>query len=197
MKQDVIEDMPERPPRKRRQLEAVPDVWIAMWLAYGALTPSERRKLEEEKARRKAPSVRRVVGFTGTRAGLTPVQRDRVSALLAGADEGRHGDCVGGDETFHGLCLDAGIPVVLHPPEDARLRAHCRGALRVEPSKPFLERDKDIVRESTELIAAPKETREPSSTRGSGTWFTVRYARKRGAPVKIIMPNGELQGEST
>jgi len=32
--------------------------------------------------------------------------------------------------------------------------------------------------------------------RGSGTWATIRYARKVGKPVTIIYPDGEIQEEN-
>lgn len=75
MKQDV--NIPARPPRKRRQLEAALDVWIAVWLD-GELSPSERRRVEGEKQRRKEERQRdepiRLV-VLGAVEGFTPEQR--------------------------------------------------------------------------------------------------------------------------
>jgi hypothetical protein len=39
------------------------------------------------------------------------------------------------------------------------------------------------------VIAAPMSSAEILR---SGTWATIRYARKAGKPVLIIWPNGEL-----
>jgi predicted Rossmann fold nucleotide-binding protein DprA/Smf involved in DNA uptake len=50
--------------------------------------------------------------------------------------------------------------------------------------KPYLDRNKDIVRVSIGLIAAPKTNKEEQR---SGTWSTVRYATKTGKPL-IILP---------
>jgi hypothetical protein len=62
-------------PKKRRQLEGALDVHVAMWLDSDGLTPSERRRVQEEKdrrrrARRDGPAV--TLGFSGTREGMTP-----------------------------------------------------------------------------------------------------------------------------
>lgn len=201
-KEDV--EVPERPPAKRRQLEAALDLWLAVWLDRSDLTPSERRRVEEEKARRKTASRRPfpvVVGFTGTREGMTPRQRAFVMSALQGWQatgvlaEAHHGDCEGADEQFHGLCRQLGVPVVLHPPSAGDRRAWCEGAVRTEKALPFLERNKEIVRAASVLIATPKEGREPAPGRGQGTWSTVRYARSRGGAPRVVMPDGSLLAE--
>jgi predicted Rossmann fold nucleotide-binding protein DprA/Smf involved in DNA uptake len=50
-------------------------------------------------------------------------------------------------------------------------------------------RNKVIVRETEILIAVPAETMEQHR---SGTWSTVRYARKLERAVCIIRPDGTL-----
>lgn len=185
-------------PKKRRRLQQALDVHLAMWNASTTLTPSERRRVQEERARRRHNEQRVIVGFTGTREGMTKPQLATVCSLLGvvGVDEGHHGDCVGGDAQFHGLCMGR-VPVVIHPPANARLRAWCKGAFRVEQAKPFLERNKDIVRESTVLIGAPKEMHEPNTIVGSGTWSTIRYGWSRAIPVYVVLPDGELYERRT
>jgi hypothetical protein len=205
MKEDVGPP-PERPPHKRRQLEQVHDQWLAVWLAGETLTPSERRRVQAEKDRRKKSLPRVIVGITATREGMTPPQRRWIQTFLeehcteelieAGMVEGHHGDCIGGDVQFDEICHEMGIPVVIHPPIDARLRAWCKGAVRVEKAKPYLERNKDIVRACTVLLGAPKESREPSPARGQGTWSTIRYARQRAKQHFTIMPDGTIQDDS-
>lgn len=191
MKDDV--ETPARPPAKRRQLEDALDLWLAVWLSRDDLTPSERRRVEEEKARRRSATARSATyGFTGTQAGMTPAQRAAVREIVAGATEAHHGDCVGADEQFHSICRGLGIPVVLHPPDNGAKRAFCKGAIRAERVKPYLERDRDIVRVTSELVATPKEMREPTAIRAGGTWFTIRYAWARGSPVRVVLPDGLL-----
>ena len=57
--------------------------------------------------------------------------------------------------------------------------------------KPYLERNKDIVDETGLLIATPKG----EEIVRSGTWSTIRYARKNHKKIIIIMPNGNLRFE--
>jgi hypothetical protein len=194
---DDVGPAPDDVPKKRRQLEAAPDLWLAMWLGRDDLTPSERRRVQEEKDRRKERTVPVIVGFTGTREGLTPQQRSRLREELSqdGIVEAHHGDCVGGDEQFHSLCRGAKIPIVIHPPDNGKARAFCDGADRIEKAKPFLDRNKDIVRASSLMYGCPKERSEPPPARGQGTWSTIRYARSRGVMLKVIMPDGSLLGE--
>ena len=129
-----------------------------------------------------------IIGFTGTRIGMTKLQQSKVMKLIVGADEAHHGDCIGADEQFHLLCFTADVPVVLHPPEDEKLRAFCPGAKRIEPPRPYLMRDRIIVDMCDLLVAAPKEDEEPEPGRGQGTWSTVRYARRSGKLFRVVWP---------
>lgn len=192
---DDLGPAPDAVPTKRVALKRAPDLWVAQWLARDGLSAGQRKKLEDEKRRRREGGPPVVVGFTGSREGMTPQQRRVVEEIVRGATEAHHGDCVGADETFHWICRRAGVPVVGHPPEGNRLRAFCDGFARVEPSKPFLERNKDIVQAATLVVATPKDTREPARVIGEGTWATVRYARGRPVALRVVMPDGQLLGE--
>ena len=50
--------------------------------------------------------------------------------------------------------------------------------------KPYLDRNRDIVDACEVLLATPDG---PERLR-SGTWSTVRYARKIGKPVEVRLP---------
>lgn len=192
------------------------------------------------------------IGFTGTRKGLTDVQRatlrdelekldaenshrvqsgimrraehpdwelpSGVAALMfdgataeeagriaqgeqvqPGTVEFHHGDCVGADAQAHQLVRslyadpEEGWFVVTHPPTDPKARAWCGVVEYDGPGdqlfpKPYLERNHAIVDATDCLIACPDG---PERER-SGTWATVRYARRRGKRVVVIMPDGEL-----
>ena len=106
------------------------------------------------------------------------------SRIMSG--KAHHGDCEGGDAQFHELCKMAGVAVVIHPPEDPKLRAFCKGAERTEPERPYLVRNHIIVDCCEMLLAAPKELEEPPARRGQGTWSTVRYARRAGRDLRIV-----------
>lgn len=141
------------------------------------------------------------IGFTGTRLGITSMQRDRLMACLESYAvpeayhlRGHYGDCVGADYEFFLLCKALGIYLVCHPPSDRRFRAFTHAdADEVRPMKGFLARDWDIAEESGLLVAAPKENREPGSHVGSGTWTTVGYARMLSRPVVLIFPDGRVE----
>jgi hypothetical protein len=128
-------------------------------------------------------------GFTGTSSGMTMAQKYALKNFLAGASgEFHHGDCVGADAEAHGIAIECGYCPFVHPPTNYAKRAwmevprHC-----MRPERPYLERNRDIVRETIALIAAPAEFEE--QPRG-GTWYTVRYARKLGKTVVLILPDG-------
>lgn len=63
----------------------------------------------------------------------------------------------------------------------------------MHPEKDYKVRDKDIVDMSERMIATPFC---PEIAR-SGTWTTVRYARKKNKPLWIVMPDGQVIEERT
>ncbi len=128
-----------------------------------------------------------IIGFTGTRHGMTEGQRQQLERLFAdvNAIELHHGDCVGADEEAHEIATDARMRVVLHPPTNPKLRAFCEAETSFTP-RPYLERNRQIVENSEMLVAAPSG---PEVIR-SGTWATVRYAKNRGRRVAILDWNG-------
>jgi hypothetical protein len=131
-----------------------------------------------------------IVGFTGTRKGLCGGQSAKILEFLIKnhVTEAHHGDCEGGDAQFHELCKMAGVAIIIHPPQDPKLRAFCKGADEIEPERPYLVRNHIIVDRCETLLAAPKELEEPEPGRGQGTWSTVRYARRSGRNLRIVWP---------
>ena len=128
-----------------------------------------------------------IVGFTGTRAGISEAQRAMLKRLLPGAVELHHGDCVGADEEVHALALGLKIPIVIHPPSDNKLRAFCKNARMMEP-RPYLTRNRAIVNVAQIVVATPRTDHEPLPGRGQGTWSTVRFARRMGREVIVLYP---------
>lgn len=86
-----------------------------------------------------------------------------------------HGCCTGWDAQAHFIAEQLSIKTVLHPPQDTKLVEVLRGDV-VLPPKPYLDRNKDIVSAVDFLIAAP----DGPERQRSGTWSTVRYAKKVG-----------------
>jgi hypothetical protein len=135
-------------------------------------------------------------GFTGTRNGMTDAQKIGLRNYLAGSTgEFHHGDCIGSDAEAHDIADECGYAIVLHPPTDWSLRAFkpvprymCR------PEQHYLARNRSICNSTMALIATPSETTEdPPRARRSGTWSTIRYARKIGMVVVIIWPDGTIK----
>lgn len=146
-------EIPAEIPRKRKALEAALDSWIAVWLT-GELPPSQRRRLEVERERRKQlkRSQSRVVAIVTGREGFTPPQKVAIVEALTGAHPTR----------------------TLHVPAYADIR--------------------DAIQASDLVIAGPRESAPPKNTQvrdRSSVWHAIDYAKHRGIPVKIIMPNGE------
>jgi hypothetical protein len=136
------------------------------------------------------------VGFTGTQRGMTVEQMITVLKLLKELEPSvvHHGDCIGADEEFHILCSLAHIPeAIIHPPTNPDKRAWCEFLLLtfenivIREQKDYLIRNQDIVDESGIMIATPYEAREQQR---SGTWSTMRKARKAEKDLIIVWPSG-------
>ena len=129
-----------------------------------------------------------IYGFTGTRAGMTERQKQALELILCDFSMAafHHGGCHGADCEAHKIAAQhAGRDV--HPGDEGQ---HRGWSLRndyavLHPWKPYLERNHDIVDVCEMLIAAPKSLTEELR---SGTWATIRYARKIGRPVIILDP---------
>lgn len=133
----------------------------------------------------------RAVGFTGTQTGMTDQQMSAFNEMLSmfmvpSGIHFHHGDCVGADAEAHQIARNLGLHIIIHPPEIERLRAFCTGD-ELRPPAPYIARDHRIVDESSVLLATPA-TRE--EVLRSGTWTTIRYARRQGLPIFIVQPNG-------
>lgn len=136
-------------------------------------------------------------GFTGTQRGCNPVQLAATYDVLEHFDPRvlHHGDCIGADAQAHMLARLLGIAVALHPPDDARKRAFCTMLASETTHTPryFLDRNADIVNAGPVLVACPAE--ETGQVIRSGTWSTVRAARRRGKLIVIVRPSGRLEIE--
>lgn len=127
-------------------------------------------------------------GFTGSRKGMTLQQKAKVKELFKSIDisELHHGDCIGADEEIHGMFI---WKKVGHPPTVRGLRAF-KLFDEWRPEKPYLERNRNIVDETEILIATPNGTEKECGR--SGTWSTIRYAKKQQKKIYIILPTGEV-----
>lgn len=139
------------------------------------------------------------IGFTGTRDGIREEHEKLIVGILDKYSKDSvivlHGDCVGSDTQFHDICMryrakDSSVRmrIYIYPPTNKTMCGN--NAINIEngdmrmTARPYLDRNKDIVNNSTVLIACPKN-KEIEEWR-SGTWSTVRYARKTGVDVILI-----------
>ena len=104
-----------------------------------------------------------------------------------GVTELHHGDCTGWDHQSFMVADWLCIKTVAHPPEDNRWHAETKSTV-ILPAKPYLDRNKDIVNAVDFLIAAPDG---PEKMR-SGTWSTVRYAKKTGKRGIVWMSRAKV-----
>lgn len=134
-----------------------------------------------------------IVGFTGTRRGLTGPQRSALKQTLwkMPLTEFHHGDCIGADDEAAGFAdLAEKRPTIhAHPGLLESLRAHSVGNDVIHPPDAFFRRNRRIVDLCDTLLVCPADMRWES--RG-GTWMTHDYARKseRKVTVIVIWPDG-------
>lgn len=138
------------------------------------------------------------VGFTGTREGMTDEQ---LISFIRIADDlhptiFRHGVCAGADsQAVHAVYEMSPRPVVFgHFGDIGSLTCEHAAALCDDTAQPepCLNRNRDIVDACDILIACPRGPEE----RRSGTWATIRYARKQGKPIVIVWPDGSVTKEN-
>ena len=129
------------------------------------------------------------LGFTGTQQGMTDIQKKLVSIQIEECTEFHHGDCIGADAEAANLASLLNKHIVSHPPIKDYRRARTM-ANEIRQAKDYLIRNHDIVNETHKLLAAPKEKKEVLR---SGTWATIRYAKKIGRTIIIVYPDGECQ----
>lgn len=138
----------------------------------------------------------RHVGFTGTRQGMSDHQKAELRRAMVLAEmDGienclHHGDCKGADEEAHAIAVELGWDIVIHPPTKRIMRAYCGDGALILPPMDYLARDQEIVRVSGFIFAAPKSDKEEQR---SGTWYTVRYARKMGKRVILLNRNEDIE----
>lgn len=130
------------------------------------------------------------VGFTGTQRGMTLEQWSSLWGLLVvrAPGEFHEGDCIGADNQAAQGARLAGFRIIGHPPAVSAKRALFPSDEERAPA-PYLVRNHNIVDACQEMLATPGEFEEQLR---SGTWATIRYARRIGRKMTIVFPDGRL-----
>ena len=136
----------------------------------------------------------RTFAFTGTRKGMSREQKRSVFKLLHNAVDlqVRHGGCHGADTDFHQIALKEGLVIYVHPGDAQQATAFQGGRCIVHtPPLPYLKRNHIMVDYCDALIACPSGQERVRS----GTWATVRYARRQGKPIFLVQKGGRILEE--
>ena len=138
------------------------------------------------------------VGFTGSRRGIISAAQDKAlrmsirNCLYDYGNEFHHGDCLGGDAQAHKMAYELMARIIIHPPDNYKDRAWCKDFWESLPELPYLERNRNIVNATSVLIGLPSTRSEELR---SGTWSTIRYARKLNRTIHIVYPDGKVEIE--
>jgi len=129
------------------------------------------------------------LGMSGNRSGITKNAKNTLLRFFEDneIDEVHHGDCVGSDKDFHDVCATKEFKIVIHPPKNNKMRANCISE-HILPAKDYLDRNHDIVDFTDMLVAFPSSETEEIR---SGTWATIRYAKKKNKKILLIFPDGK------
>lgn len=136
-----------------------------------------------------------IISFTGTQVGMTDKQkgtlRNRIKALHPLLFV--HGGCVGSDDEADAIAASEGVDRLIIVGPYGPKRVWDSGWINrgsnfiikdLKVSSP-LKRNPIIVRAGVMLIACPQQEHEVTR---SGTWTTVRIARRLGKAVEVIEP---------
>ena len=120
------------------------------------------------------------VGVTGTRKGITTQQTQKFLEIMnqMNPTEFHHGGCKGADLELAQITEEMfGAKIVLHLP-------------LITESKYYLKRNREIIERCNILLAFPSLKHEVIR---SGTWYTIRYAKRVHRKTKIIYPDGSVE----
>lgn len=147
-----------------------------------------------------------ILGFTATREGMTDAQLAWLYSIFedglkyptqVAINAVHHGACVGGDAQVHAAALEAGTAIHVWPPVNPKYLAHqCltpHPLVTVHPAMPYLDRDRQIVGSTAELVAFPKHGIQPDRALWGGTWYTVDFAERVNKRVTIVYPTGTVE----
>lgn len=124
------------------------------------------------------------LGMTGTRAGVSSdiLEFVRQFVELNKFEHAIHGGAVGADTQFDLLMKELHVPITVIRPQKCI-------------SREYLRRNREIVDASTVMIALTNIFDSDAEPLRSGTFATIRYARKKNKPLVIVYRNGKFKTE--
>lgn len=136
------------------------------------------------------------IAFTGTRNGLSTPQRVALTetlGLLSDPSSIMHnGACAGADHSAATIWRDLSCRLEFHPGDRSQAQwaqGFCVEGETVRPCAPYLLRNHHMVDASSVLVGCPSTMEE---TLRSGTWATIRYARRMKVYRVLVLPNGRI-----
>ena len=136
------------------------------------------------------------IGFTGT---STPLPTPQVNGLISVLTRLRkeylwmnNGDCIYADEIAGKIWQYFAGKVWLRPPDNPKKRAFLDSDECDQPA-PYMKRNQTIVDNSSLLVCTPSTMDEVLR---SGTWATIRKARKAVIPIIYVYPDGSIVDEN-
>ena len=132
----------------------------------------------------------KTVGFTGTRS-ITLADMPIIRQIVTALPDNAHvitGACIGVDAAVARVARQRGLHVhTVVPADRSRVDPHwrdyCTTFEEMPPGTDYRARNTRIVELSTDIIAIADRAEDDPKSRRSGTWMTVRIARKAGKPV--------------
>lgn len=140
-----------------------------------------------------------IIGFTGTREGMTYEQKSRFAVEIAAYDQLTfvHGDCIGADEEAHEIAMKhTGCRIEIRGCNYPNMRAYCKGAAVTHQIASPLARNRVIVETCHRLIGCPRVAAWRDLKRG-GSVYTIRFAIRFPRHTTVIAPNGQLEEFNT
>lgn len=147
---------------------------------------------------------RAFVSVTGSEVGPFPAQGEALVGLWAPLRRqlGRpvtlsHGDCVGVDVWSAGVAEFLGWETEAYPWDRPGWhnpkRGYHRSSVIHRPNPDPMDRNWTLARVAIDGLYALPETKH--EVMRSGTWSTVRRARKLGRKITLVLPDGEVVEE--
>lgn len=148
---------------------------------------------------KRGPATVYSIGFTGSRYGMTDIQRAvlrdfLINEYLDAEEDGetdlwfRHGDCIGADAEAHDMAFRLGYEIAIFPPSENKYRAFKKQYTTIDSCRSYHERNRVIVDGCDILVGCPRSITDQKG----GTWYTIRYCKHLSRRLVVIQPDGKF-----